>query len=331
MLRNTANTKGDRMITASLEKTLLAAGITMAGVFAVAAPVIAQDKYPSRPIEFVVPWGPGGGADQLARKIAPGLEKALGVSLPVINVAGATGQTGLTKMLTSANDGYSVSVFIADTLALQIGTATKWKLTDITPAAVLIQQPSAFFVAENSPLKTWKDVEAEAKKRPLKVGVTGFGSADDLHVIYFNGKGLKLQSVPFPKPAERYSSVLGGHADLVYEQLGDVKSFLDGKQMRPVVIFADKRFPAFKDIPTGKELGHDIIINQFRAIVMKAGTDATRVKAVSDALAKVAATDDYKTWLKDQFAEADSFVPAADAVAFMKGELDAMRKYAPKK
>jgi len=319
------------MITASLEKTLLAAGITMAGVFAVAAPVIAQDKYPSRPIEFVVPWGPGGGADQLARKIAPGLEKALGVSLPVINVAGATGQTGLTKMLTSANDGYSVSVFIADTLALQIGTATKWKLTDITPAAVLIQQPSAFFVAENSPLKTWKDVEAEAKKRPLKVGVTGFGSADDLHVIYFNGKGLKLQSVPFPKPAERYSSVLGGHADLVYEQLGDVKSFLDGKQMRPVVIFADKRFPAFKDIPTGKELGHDIIINQFRAIVMKAGTDATRVKAVSDALAKVAATDDYKTWLKDQFAEADSFVPAADAVAFMKGELDAMRKYAPKK
>ncbi len=319
------------MTTALTQKTLLAACITLAGPFAISAPAIAQDKYPSRPIEFVVPWGPGGGADQLARKIAPGLEKALGVSLPVINVAGATGQTGLTKMLTSASDGYSVSVFIADTLALQMEASTKWKLTDITPAAVMIQQPSAFFVAENSPLKTWKDVEAEAKKRPLKVGVTGFGSADDLHVIYFNGKGLKLQSVPFPKPAERYSSVLGGHADLVYEQLGDVKSFLDGKQMRPVVVFADKRFPAFKDVPTGKELGHDIIITQFRAIVMKAGTDAARVRAVSDALAKVAATDDYKNWLKEQFADADSFVPATGAAAFMKGELDAMRKYAPKK
>ena len=320
------------MITASLERTLLAAGLTLAGAYAVAvaAPAMAQEKYPSRPIEFVVPWGPGGGADQLARKIAPGLEKALGVSLPVINAPGATGQTGLTKMLTAANDGYSISVFIADTLAQQMGPATKWKLTDITPAAVMIQQPSAFFVAENSPLKSWKDVEAEAKKRPLKVGVTGFGSADDLHVIYFNGKGLKLQSVPFPKPAERYTSVLGGHADLMYEQLGDVKSFLDSKQMRPVMIFSDKRFPAFGDVPTGKELGHSIIISQFRAVVMKAGSDAARVKAVSDALAKVAATDDYKNWLKDQFAEADSFVPAAGASAFLKGELDAMRKYAPK-
>ena len=252
------------------------------------------------------------------------------MSLPVINVAGATGQTGLVKMLTAPSDGYSISVFIADTMALQMDAATKWKLADVIPAAIMIQQPSAFFVAENSPLKTWKDVEAEAKKRPLKVGVTGFGSADDLHVIYFTAKGLKMQSVPFAKPAERYTSVLGGHADLVYEQLGDVKSFLDGKQMRPVVIFADKRFPAFKDVPTGKELGYDIIINQFRAVLMKAGTNAARVKAVSDALAKVAATDDYKNWLKEQFADADSFVPAAAAAAFMKGELDAMRKYAPK-
>ena len=318
------------MTTALIQKILLAACITAPGALAAATSAIAQEKYPSRPIEFVVPWGPGGGADQLARKIAPGLEKALGVSLPVINVAGATGQTGLVKMLTAPSDGYSISVFIADTMALQMDAATKWKLADVIPAAIMIQQPSAFFVAENSPLKTWKDVEAEAKKRPLKVGVTGFGSADDLHVIYFTAKGLKMQSVPFAKPAERYTSVLGGHADLVYEQLGDVKSFLDGKQMRPVVIFADKRFPAFKDVPTGKELGYDIIINQFRAVLMKAGTDAARVKAVSDALAKVAATDDYKNWLKEQFADADSFVPAAAAAAFMKGELDAMRKYAPK-
>lgn len=292
---------------------------------------VAQEKYPTRPIEFVVPWGPGGGADQLARKLAPGLEKELKVSLPVINVAGATGQTGLNKMLTSAADGYSISVFIADTLALQMDPATKWKIEDMLPAGVMIQQPSAFFVAENSPFKTWKDVEAEAKKRPLKVAITGFGSADDLHVIYLNGKGLKLTSVPFPKPAERYSSILGGHADLLYEQLGDVKSFLDGKQIRPVIIFSESRFPVFGAIPSSYELGHQIAISQFRAIAMKAGTDQGRVKTVSDALAKVAATDDYKAWLKDQYADEKSFIAATGAVAFMKRELETMRKYAPKK
>jgi len=292
---------------------------------------LAQEKYPSRPIEFVVPWGPGGGADQLARKIAPSLEKELKVSLPVINVAGATGQTGLNKMLTSPADGYSISVFIADTLALQMESGTKWKIEDIVPAGVVIRQPSAFFVAANSPLKTWKDVEAEAKKRPLKVAVTGFGSADDLHVIFFNQKGLKLTSVPFPKPAERYTAILGGHADILYEQLGDVKSFLDGNQMRPIMIFADQRFPVFKDTPTSKELGHDIAISQFRSVVVKAGTDAQRVKIISSALAKSAATEDYKAWLKDQYADEDSFIPADKAVAFMKRELDTMRKYAPKK
>jgi len=119
-----------------------------------------------------VPWGPGGGADQLARKIAPALEKELKVSLPVINVAGATGQTGLNKMLTSATDGY---------YSLDIHRKIRWpfwmdagdpngKIGTLVPAAVMIRQPSAFFsLPRNSPLKTWADVEREAQESgPLK-------------------------------------------------------------------------------------------------------------------------------------------------------------------
>ena len=296
-----------------------------------ATATLAQDKYPTRPIEFIVPWGPGGGADQLARKVAPALEKDMKVSLPVINVAGATGQTGLTKMLTAAPDGYSISVMTGDTFGLLTDASTKWKLDDIIPAAIMIRQPSAFFTAETSALKTWADVEREAKTRPLKVAITGFGSPDDMTVQYFVRKGLRLVSVPFAKPAERYTAILGGHADILYEQLGDVKSFLEGKQMRPVIVFASERFPLYRDAPAGKELGHDIVINQFRAIVVKAGTDPVRVKLLADELTKYAATDDYKAYLKDQYADEKSFVAGAGALAFMKQELDAMKKYAPKK
>ncbi|OGA41535.1 MAG: hypothetical protein A3G28_06615 [Betaproteobacteria bacterium RIFCSPLOWO2_12_FULL_68_19] len=295
-----------------------------------AAAVHAQERYPSRPIEFIVPWGPGGGADQVARKSAQLMEKDLKASLPVINVPGATGQTGLNKMLTAPADGYTISVMTGDTFGLLTDPNTKWSLDQITPAAIMIKQPSAFFTSADN-LKTWADVEREGKTRPLKVAITGFGSPDDMHVNYFAKKGIKLVSVPFAKPAERYTAILGGHADILYEQVGDVKSFLQSNKMRPVIIFADKRFPAFKDVPAGKELGHDIVINQFRAVMMRAGTDPKRVKVISDALAKAAATKDYKDYLADQYADANSFVPAARARAFLEKELQSMRKFAIKK
>lgn len=305
-------------------------GLAAALIACGAATVQAQEKYPTRPIEFIVPWGPGGGADQVARKSSQLMEKDLKVSLPVINVPGATGQTGLNKMLTAAADGYTISVMTGDTFALLTDPSTKWKLEDLVPAAIMIKQPSAFFTSAPN-LATWADVEREAKARPLKVAITGFGSPDDLHVNYFANKGLKLVSVPFAKPAERYTAILGGHADILYEQLGDVKSFLESKKMRPVILFAEQRFPVYKDVPAGKELGHDIIINQFRAVMMKAGTDAARVKVISDALARAAATDDYKAYLVDQYADPASFIPASGAQAFLKSELDGMRKFAIKK
>jgi tripartite-type tricarboxylate transporter receptor subunit TctC len=295
-----------------------------------AAQGLAQDAYPSRPIEFIVPWGPGGGADQVARKSAQLMEKDLKVSLPVINVAGATGQTGLNKMLQAPGDGYTISIMTGDTFGLLTDPSTKWSLKDVTPAAIMIKQPSAFFTSADT-LKTWADVEREAKSRPLKVAITGFGSPDDMHVNYFAKKGLKLVSVPFAKPAERYTATLGGHADILYEQLGDVKPFLESGKMRPVIIFADSRFPAFKDVPAGKELGHDIVINQFRAVMVKAGTDPKRIKVISDALAKAAATEDYKKYLEDQYADPASFIPAEQARAFLEKELSAMQKFAIKK
>jgi tripartite-type tricarboxylate transporter receptor subunit TctC len=289
----------------------------------------AQEKYPSRPIEFIVPWGPGGGADQVARKSGKMMEDDLKVSFPVVNVPGATGNTGMTKLLAAQPDGYSISVMTWDTYALlATNPATRWSLKDIIPVALMIKQPSAFMTATNSNLKTWADVEREAKTRPLKVAVTGFGSPDDITVNYFVGRGLKLIAVPFANPGERYTAVLGNHADLLYEQLGDVRSFLDSKQIQPVIIFADKRYAAFPDVPASKELGFDITLPQRRAVIMKAGTDPAKVKVISDALAKVAASPEFKAYLHEQYATDDSYFAAADAAKIMEEDLAQMKRYA---
>ena len=305
--------------------TLGLVATALAGAYS--GPVAAEDKYPSRPIEFVVPWGPGGGADQLARLTGKLLEPVVGTSLPVINVPGATGGTGMAKLLSSPVDGYSMAVYIADSHALLAGKDARWKPEDIKPVAVMLQGPSFIFVPENSPFKTWADFEKAAKEKPgtLKVATLGFGSVDDFTLKYLEGQGIKVIQIPFSKPSERYVSILGGHADALYEQAGDVAQFLNGKQMRPLILFGKERHPAFKDIPASFELGYKVALPQFRSIVMRAGTPPEIIDKLSVALAKAAATPEYKKFLEEQFADPASFIDASKADAYLAEQLADMK------
>lgn len=309
----------------------LALALGMGAATALTVPAaVSQEKYPSRPIEYIVPWGPGGGADQLARLTGKLLEPALGTSIPVVNVPGATGGTGMSKLLAAPADGYSMAIYIADSHALLAGPDPRWKPEDITPVAVLIQAPSFIFVADNSRFKSWADFEKEAKANPgtLKVATLGFGSVDDYTLRYLESKGIKVVQVPFSKPSERYVSILGGHADALYEQAGDVGQFLKSKQMRPLMIFGEKRHPAFKDTPSSHELGYKVALPQFRSVVVRAGTPPERVSALSAAFAKVAENPEFKKFLEDQFASPDSFIDASKADDFVMEQLEDMKKLA---
>ena len=311
----------------ALRKIALSALLASAFVWPMAA-AMAQEKYPARPIEFIVPWGPGGGADVMARKVGKLLEPILKVSLPVINVPGATGQTGLNKMLKGEADGYTMEVMTGDTFGTLAAPSPKWSLKDIVPLAITIRTPSGFFAQEGGKFKTWADVEKAAKTTSLKVAITGFGSPDDYTVKYLNKKGMKFVSVPFAKPGERYTAILGGHADILFEQAGDVKSYIKNKQMRPVIFFAEKRDPGFPDVPASAEFKHNIFLPQFRMIIMKAGTPADRIKVLSDALTQVAKSADYAAYLKEELGDPNSFMASATASKFLAEQLEDLKKYA---
>jgi tripartite-type tricarboxylate transporter receptor subunit TctC len=284
--------------------------------------------YPERPIELIVPWGPGGGADQLARLVSKLMEPMLGQGIPVVNVPGGTGATGMAKLMSAPADGYSMAIYIADSHALLAGKTPRWTMNDITPVAVMIKGPSFLFVKEDSPIKTWADFAKEAKDNPgkLKVATLGFGSVDDFSLTVLERGGIKVIQVPFAKPSERYVSILGGHADALYEQAGDVAQFLNSKQMRPILLFGEKRLAAFKDIPASYELGYKVALPQFRSIVVRAGTPPDVVKKLSDALAKVYASAEYKKFLEEQYADPNSFEDASKAPAFVNEQLEDMKK-----
>lgn len=285
------------------------------------------EKFPSRPIEYIVPWGPGGGADQLARTTAPQLEKVLGVSLPVVNVPGASGVTGMAKMLAAQADGQSVSVLTADTLALLATQKAAFKFEDFTPVARMIKVPSFLFAKAGGKYKTWADVEKAAKENPgkVKVGYTGQGSPDDMTLLYLASKGIKFQGVPFPNPSERYVSVLGDHVDLVYEQAGDIRQYLEGKQMIPIIVFDEVRFDAYKDVPCSKELGLEIYLPQTRSVIAKAGTDPEKLKVLVDAFKKVYDSPEYQKWLQGQYAAKDSYQGPQEMTKGMKTDLEIMK------
>ena len=294
---------------------------------------LAEDKYPSRPIDVIVPWGPGGGADQLARLTAKLVEPELKTSLPVVNVPGATGATGMAKLLTDQADGYAMAVYIADTNALLAGAAPRWKIDDITPIAIMMQCPSFLFLAENGRIKDWAQLEKEARDKPktLKVATLGFGSVDDMTLTYLASKGIQVVEVPYSKPSERYVSVIGGHVDALYEQAGDVRQFILNKQMRPIIIFGKERLPAFKDVPCSYELGYKIALPQFRSYVVKAGTPKDRVKLLSDTLQKVSANPEFQKFLEENYSAKDSFLPADKAEPYLAAQVEDMKEAMAKK
>ena len=244
-------------------------------------PAAAQEKYPSRPIDFICTWGTGGGADAMARQIGSLAQPVLGVALPVSNVPGASGNTGMAQLLASKPDG---------------------------------------------PFKTIQDLFKHAQANPgkLRVAATGFGTVDDVTVRFLEKKGYKMTTVPYPKPGERYAAALGGHAEVLYEQAGDVLQYLKAGQLKPLIIFAEKRHPAFPDVPSSRELGLDLTLPQFRGIVARKGTPPERIKTMADSFRKAMDTPQWKKFAEEWYFWPDSFMGPEQFGGWVAGEVDTL-------
>ncbi|HSE92972.1 MAG TPA: tripartite tricarboxylate transporter substrate binding protein, partial [Methylomirabilota bacterium] len=221
----------------------------------------------------------------------------------------AAGNTGLAQVLNGKPDGYTIAVYIQDTLmTIPMGLA-RHKVEDLEWIVRTQVADSFLFVKSDGPFKAIQDLLKHAQANPGKVRVasTGFGSVDDVSVRYLEKKGHKMTTVPYPKPAERYAAALGGHAEVLYEQAGDVLQYLKAGQLKPLVIFAEKRHPAFADVPTSKELGFDITLPQFRGVVARKGTPPDRVQVLAAAFKQAMDTPQWKKFAADWYMSPESY------------------------
>ncbi len=310
-----------------VKKAIQVLGIGML-IFALTSPVWAE-KYPDRPIDFICTWGVGGGADQMARVIGKISEKTLGVPLPVSNIPGSSGNTGMANVLAAKADGYTIATYMGETLwTIPMGMA-RYKVTDIQWIARTQVAPSFLYVKTDSPFKTIQDLLKFAKENPrkLKVAATGFGTGDDITVRFLASKGFKMITIPIPQPGERYASTLGGHSEVLYEQAGDIKQYLEAKQLRPLIIFAQRRDPAFPDVPCSVELGYEITLPQWRSIVAKKGVPTDRVKILSDVFKKATETPEWKKFAEEQYLDPESYMGLDKFGSWVAGEMETRSKF----
>lgn len=288
----------------------------------------AQERFPSRPIDFIVTWGTGGGADAMARQLAALAQPLLGVPLPVSNVPGASGNTGLAQVLAGRADGYTIATYIQDTLmTIPMGLA-RHTVGDLAWIVRTQVADSFLFVRADGPFQSVQDLFRQAQAQPgkLRVATTGFGTVDDVSVRFLEKKGYPMTVVPYPKPAERYAAVLGGHAEVLYEQAGDVLQYLRAGQLRPLLIFAGKRHPAFPEVPTSRELGIEITLPQFRGVVARGGTPPDRVRVLADAFRKAMETPQWQKFAQEWYMAPDSYQGPEEFTRWVAAEVETLER-----
>jgi tripartite-type tricarboxylate transporter receptor subunit TctC len=277
----------------------------------------AASLYPSRPIDFIVPWGTGGGADLVGRALAKEMEPVLEVSLPVVNVPGGTGQTGLAKLGEGPADGYMIEEATSETLLLPVTAHPLFELARFAPLGIIDQQNPGLLVGAASPFKDWNDLLATARKQSVSVAFDGFGSTGDLLLSYLNRHAsTHFNLVPYAQPAERIASVLGGENAVLFTQPGDVHAYIAGGQLRPVLLFADRPDPQFPATPISKTFGYPSLIH-FRAVYVKAGTPPEITRILGAALDKAEHSSSYKSTLEEEGALPASVIDATQVGDFI--------------
>ncbi|MGJ9411390.1 tripartite tricarboxylate transporter substrate binding protein [Aeromicrobium sp. CF4.19] len=304
-------------------RTLLPAVATTVLLLAVAcAPAntrtLSGDASFQRPVDMVIPFGAGGGADQVGRAAGSAMEDEIDQQIPVVNVPGATGSSGMTNML-SSRPGESMAVLIQDTLTTVPAGSASFATDELRAVCRLQSMPSALMVRRDT-YEDWQDLADAAQDEPgeLTVATVGANSVDDIVLAALaESEDTQFRPVPYSEPAERYAALLGGGVDILYEQLGDVTQYLDSGDFVPLLMVSDERVEGFEDVPTVGDLGlpPEVVLPQFRGLMVSADAGDEVVAALSEACEAAVATPELEDFQELVYADADSF---QDAEAFQE-------------
>ena len=287
---------------------------TLALAAAFAFPLAAAAWEPTKSVEFIIPAGTGGGADQMARAVQGIVAKhgLMKQSILPINKAGGAGAEGFLDVKGAAGDPHKIIITLSNLFTTPLATGVPFNWRDPTPVQMLALDNFVLWVNAKTPYKSPKEyIEAVKKAGPgkMKMGGTGAKQEDQIITVAIEQKtGAKFTYIPFKGGGAVATQLVGGHVDSTVNNPIEAVAQWRAGALRPLCVFETKRLPykekvtdkmSWADIPTCKEAGLDVDYLMLRGIFMSPGAKPEHVAYYTGLFKKVMATPEWKKLMEE--------------------------------
>ena len=292
--------------------SVIAAKVVFSALLGLSLSAVAAPWQPTKNVEFIVPAGTGGGADQMARLIQGAITKnnLMKSSMIVVNKGGGAGAEGFLDVKNAKGDPHKIIITLSNMFTTPLATGVPFSWKDMTPVAMLGLDEFVLWVNAESPYKTTQEYLAAVKASGGKLKMGGTGSKQEDQIITAlieKSTGSKFIYVPYKGGGEVAVQLVGKHVDSTVNNPIEAVAQWRGGKLRPLCVFDGKRLAykekiagiAWSDIPTCKENGLDVEYLMLRGIFMAPGVTPEQIAYYVDLMKKVRATAEWKKFMEE--------------------------------
>ena len=299
--------------------------ISACGIFHTAS-VKAQDSYPNKPINFIVPYAAGGGADSRSRQMAQKMSVILKQPIIVDNKPGAGGNIGTEMISRAAPDGYTIGMGNFAPMAVNKTLFTNLRYdpeNDVTPIMLIEKGPLVLVVNPNSPYKNLQDIINAAKAKPgvLTFSSGGIGGSHQLSAeIFKQSAGIDMIHVPYKSGSAGLTDLMAGNVTMMFDQMYSAMPSIKADKLRPIAITSKKRSPLLPNVPSFTELGYPKVeVLNWQGLIAPKGTPKAIIDKLNAAANEVLKDPQLRELMLSQGNEIGGGTPA-DFAALIRSE-----------
>ncbi|MDD3610299.1 MAG: tripartite tricarboxylate transporter substrate binding protein [Halothiobacillaceae bacterium] len=262
---------------------------------------VQAQGYPSEPINYVIPFNPGGESDVSARFQQAVSEQVAGVKMVIQYMPGAGGAKGWSKLNSMPGDGYTMmGINLPHSVLQPMQKDVGYKSEDLAAVHYFHYTPDAIFVQKDSPFKTLGELIEHARKTPGAVTFSGSSSYSSNHLAQArldDLAGIKTTYIPFSGTGPAIAAVLGKQTVAGFNFA--TSAIAHAEDMRMLAVASEQRMPAFPDVPTFRELGYDLVGGAYRGLAVPASTPEEQRQKLSEIVSAINADPGFRKKMED--------------------------------